>query len=145
MKLSKADEKTYPGLRQYVKGSLPSVINIPKIVNAIKAYGQLSKPQLKRALTYGKTPTLKVVAMPKICGEFSPGLAPRSNELRISRALVRQFEASGGSKRLTLLVGATILHELTHWGDDRDGSDHPEEEGNMFEKQAYNKVIPCRL
>ena len=43
----------------------------------------------------------------------------------------------------TLLLGATILHELAHWGDDQDGKDIPGEEGNMFETAAYGRVIPC--
>ena len=39
------------------------------------------------------------------------------------------------------LVGVTILHELTHWGDDQDGVDRPGEEGEEFEIKVYGKVI----
>lgn len=80
--------------------------------------------------------------MPKNqCGEFTP--SSKSNELRISKSLVDEFEKSGGAAKTTLLVGATILHELAHWGDDQDGIDIPGEEGSLFEKAAYGHVIPC--
>lgn len=80
--------------------------------------------------------------MPKNqCGEFTPDV--KSNEIRISKSLVEQFERSGGSRKFTLLVGASILHELSHWGDDQDGVDIPGEEGNLFETDAYGHVIPC--
>jgi len=80
--------------------------------------------------------------MPKNqCGEFTPN--SKSNEIRLSKSLIEGFEKSGGSKKTTLLVGATILHELAHWGDDQDGKDIPGEEGNLFETAAYRMVIPC--
>ena len=56
---------------------------------------------------------------------------------------MEEFEKSGGSRKSTLLIGATMLHELAHWGDDQDGKDIPGEEGNMFETAAYGMVIPC--
>ncbi len=143
MKLSKSDEKAYPGLLYYVKKDLPTVIKVPKIVKALEKNGEIKKRKLKTVLQYGIEPTLKVVAMPKNqCGEFSPNTS--SNELRISKSLVKEFEKSGGAKKITLLVGATILHELSHWGDDRDGADIPGEEGDLFEKAAYGHVIPCK-
>lgn len=73
--------------------------------------------------------------MPKNqCGEFTPN--SKSNELRISKSLVDEFEKSAGAAKITRLVGATILHELVHWGDDQDGKDIPGEEGNLFETEA---------
>jgi len=93
-------------------------------------------------MAWGTTPTLKVVAMPaNQCGEFTPNT--QSREIRISRTLVEKFEKSGGSKKITLLLGASILHELAHWGDDQDGIDIVGEEGNLFETSAYGHVIPC--
>ncbi len=55
--------------------------------------------------------------MPKNqCGEFTPN--SKSNEIRLSKSLAEEFEKIGGTKKATLLLGAPILHELAHWGDD---------------------------
>jgi hypothetical protein len=40
-----------------------------------------------------------------------------------------------------LLVESTLLHEMVHWGDWKDGVDQPDEEGKEFEKAAYGKDI----
>jgi hypothetical protein len=76
------------------------------------------------------------------CGEFTPDT--KSNELRIHKPLVEKLKKKY-SKEVTLLVGASILHELAHWGDDQDGKDLPGEEGELFEKAAYGHVIPCTI
>ncbi|MDX1696469.1 MAG: hypothetical protein R3208_22075 [Ketobacteraceae bacterium] len=142
MKIDIADQKRYPNLTEYVKNQLPKVKSIPKISNALLKNGEIRKKSLPVVLTWGIEPTIRVVAMPKNqCGEFTPNTG--SNEIRISKSLVEEFEKSGGSRKVTLLLGATILHELAHWGDDQDGKDLPGEEGNLFETDAYGKVIPC--
>lgn len=142
MNINAVDQKNYPNLVEYVKNQLPKVSTIPKIANALLKNGEIKKKSLSLVLTWGTQPTIKVVVMPKNqCGEFTPNSS--SNEIRISKSLVEEFEKSGGSKKSTLLLGATILHELTHWGDDQDGKDIAGEEGNMFETAAYGMVIPC--
>ncbi len=142
MKMSKSDQKKYPNLTLYVKTVLPKVKGIPKIANALLINAEIRKKSLSAVLTWGLQPTLKVVAMPhNQCGEFSPN--SKSYEIRISSFLVNKFEKSGGSRKATLLLGASILHELAHWGDDQDGKDIPGEEGNLFEIAAYGHVIPC--
>ena len=136
------DQKKYPKLTEYVKNQLPKVKAIPKIANALLKNGEIKKKSLPVVLMWGAKPTISVVAMPKNqCGEFTPNSS--SNEIRISKSLVEDFEKRGGSRKSTLLLGATILHELAHWGDDQDGKDIPGEEGNMFETAAYGMVIPC--
>jgi hypothetical protein len=142
MNLSLADQKKYPLLTSYVKNQLPKVRFIPKIVSALEKNGEISKKHLSFVLAWGVHPTIKIVPMPRNqCGEFTPN--SQSNEIRISRSLVEQFEKSGGNSKQTKLLGATILHELAHWGDDQDGKDIPGEEGNMFETAAYGMIIPC--
>lgn len=136
------DQKTYPNFKYYIKNDLPKVHSIPKIANALLKNGEIKKNNLRVVLGWGFQPTIKVVTMPKNqCGEFTPN--SKSNELRISKSLVDEFEKSGGAAKITRLVGATILHELAHWGDDQDGKDIPGEEGNLFETEAYGSVIPC--
>jgi len=142
MNITKIDQKKYPNLTQYVHYVLPKIKGIPKISNALLKNGEIQKKSLNAIMTWGSTPRLKVVTMPKYqCGEFTPN--SKSMEIRISRILVDKFEKSGGSKKLTLLLGASILHELAHWGDDQDGIDIVGEEGNLFETAAYGYVIPC--
>ncbi len=40
-----------------------------------------------------------------------------------------------------LLIESTLLHEMVHWGDYKDGVDQSGEEGKKFEKAAYGKDI----
>lgn len=142
MNISITDQKKYPNLTRYVKNQLPKVKGIPKLSNALMKNGEIKKKSLAIVLMWGTQPTIKVVPMPKNqCGEFTPN--SKSNEIRLSKSLVDEFEKSGGTKRITLLLGASILHELSHWGDDQDGKDIPGEEGNLFETASYGMVIPC--
>ena len=142
MNLSIADQKKYPNLTKYIKNQLIKVKGIPKISNALLKNGEIKKKSLGVVLMWGTQPTINVVPMLKNqCGEFTPN--SKSNEIRLSKSLVEEFEKSGGSKKVTLLLGASILHELAHWGDDQDVIDIPGEEGNMFETAAYGMVIPC--
>lgn len=136
------DQKKYPNLRNYVRYSLPKVSGIPIIANALLKNGEIKKRNLGAVLAWGSQPLVTVSFMIKNqCGEFTPNT--HSNEIRISSALANKFEQSGGTKTTTLLIGATILHELAHWGDDQDGKDIAGEEGNLFESAAYGHLIPC--
>ena len=135
MKMSATDEKAYPKLHAYVKYSLPTVIAVPRIVKSLEKNGEIKKKQLKQVLKYGGEPTIKVTALSNACGEFTPNVS--SNELRLHKSLVEKFEATPNDKILLMTVGATILHELAHWGDDQDKKDLPGEEGELFEKEAY--------
>ena len=143
MKLSAANQKKYPKFTHYVKHELPKVKHTPRIVNALRKYGEIKKGSLSSILSWGTKPTINIVAMPKNqCGAFTPN--SKSNEVRISKWLVQRFEKNSNKKPVIRLVEATILHELAHWGDDQDGKDIPGEEGNLFEKAAYGRVIACR-
>ncbi len=136
MKLSKAQEKQFPKLHYYLRVDIPKLAHHAKISAALGKYGQIKKSGLSMILNYGTGPQVSVVALANACGEFSPG--SRSNELRLHRSLVDAFERSAGDTVLLKTVGATILHELVHWGDDQDGIDYPGEEGELFEKHVYS-------
>ena len=135
MKLSKADEKSYPKLHYYVKHKLPDVTKQAVIVKALEKYGQIKAKTLKSVLAYGNEPTIAVTILSNACGEFTP--STKSNELRLHKSLVERFEKKPGDKVLLMTVGATILHELAHWADDSDGKDYAGEEGELFEKAVY--------
>lgn len=143
MKMSAADQLSFPKLKQYVQKSLPSVADVPIIRSAFLEIGQLNHSKLKQALAWGNEPTLKVTKLTGAVGEFTPDTG--SNEIRLDTDMVREFENGGGWRNAragrVLLVGVTILHELIHWGDDQDGVDRPGEEGEEFERRVYGKVI----
>ncbi|NOY83794.1 MAG: hypothetical protein GXO96_03025 [Nitrospirae bacterium] len=136
MKLSKTDEKKYPKLYYYLKNDVPKLSHHSKITKALSKYGQIKKPGLYIVLNYGFGPQVRVITLVRACGEFTPNV--KSNELRLHKSLVEKFEKSSGDRILLRTLGATILHELVHWGDDQDGIDYPGEEGELFEKHIYN-------
>jgi|SRR5215475_11953028 len=144
MQMSKQDIKDFPKLHQYVSVKIPDVRDVQVIINTIQKHsGTITKAAIKEALVWGKGPMLKVVVMSPL-GEFTPNTS--SNEIRLQKAMVQDFEAGKGLRKTTAgklvyLVGVTILHELTHWADDQDGVDTPGEEGELFEKDVYGKVI----
>ncbi len=136
MKLSKADEKKYPKLYFYLKTDIPKLSRHPTISKALSKYGQIKRTSLHLVLKYGSGPIVRVTTLVRACGEFTPNV--KSNEFRLHKSLVEKFEKSSGDRILLKTLGATILHELTHWGDDQDGIDYPGEEGELFEKHVYN-------
>ena len=143
MKMSKTDIRKYPKLAYYVKVNLPQVVHVPAIVQALKKIANLNDVKLRDALIWGKGPQIKVTYLVDAYGEFSPN--QQSNEIRIDTSLVTDFE-KGRGKRMAragsvYLVGITLLHELTHWGDDQNGIDRPGEEGEEFEKLVYGKLL----
>ena len=143
MKMSAADQASFPKLKQYVRYKLPEVANIPIIRAAMLEIAQLNHSKLKAALAWGNEPTLKVTILSGAVGEFTPDIG--SNEIRLDTRMVQEFESGRGLRNAkagrVYLVGVTILHELTHWGDDQDGVDRPGEEGEEFEIKVYGKVI----
>ena len=155
MNLDEATIKKYPKFHYYVKVNIPEVANVRAIISQIKKLsGTTSRATIMGALKWGEGPTIKVVPN-LICGTvkaygcYSWG----SNEIQIDEDLVKDFEAGKGlvknvaGKRVYLL-GATLLHELTHWADAQDGIDNPvpgdpsNEEGNAYEKGIYGKILP---
>jgi len=79
-------------------------------------------------------------------------IAGGGNEIQIDEKLVRIFESGkdlrpmkNGAK--VSVAGVTLLHELTHWADAKDGvddlvpGDPTNEEGNAFELEVYGKII----
>ena len=119
-------------------------LQVAVIVNTIqKLAGTISKATIRQALEWGHGPMVKVADLPDDTnGEFTPDSG--SNEIRINRKRVEQFEKGKGLEKtahgnLVYVVGTILLHELTHWADDQDGVDTPGEEGKMFEEAIYGK------
>jgi hypothetical protein len=105
-------------------------------------------------LKWGNAPQINVVSGLVCAGVEAFGCYTwGSDEISIDEDMVKDFEAGKGKVkktdgRLVYLVGATLLHELTHWADAQDGVDDPvpgdptNEEGNAYEKAVYGKVLP---
>lgn len=136
MRMTGADQATYRKMAYYVRHDLPRVVNVPSIRDAMRTIGQLNRAALEAALRWGHGPTLSIVSLPDAWGEFTPG----TNEIRVDRGLCQDFETSSPPRQVygrCYLLGVTLLHELVHWGDDRDGVDRPGEEGWEFEQVVY--------
>ena len=138
------DQTLYPKFTDYIKKDMKAVAGVKSIRRAFMKYGQLDHAGLKRALTWGNKPKVNVNWTISDYGEFQPGVG--SNVLQIRRSLVLDFEAGwdwvrnkGGDR--VHLAGVTVLHELIHWADDQDGKDYKGEEGELFEKAVYGKVL----
>ncbi|MBK1716054.1 hypothetical protein [Thiocystis violacea] len=144
MKMQNVDITRYPKFALYVKKSIPTIMESKAIVRAMQEIGQLDRATLQRAVKWGEGPDIQVVVLAGAYGEFTPDT--NSNEIRINKGLVEDFEAGRGVRKTksgknVYLVGVTLLHELVHWGDDKDGIDRAGEEGEEFERRVYGQVI----
>jgi len=133
---------------------MPKVSNVNAIVSRIaKLAGKTSTATIINGLQYGTDPQIEVVPILMCAGVKAYGCyAFGTNVIRVEQRLLSEFEAGKGIVKTTTgksvyLVGATLLHEFTHWADSQDGTDDPvpgdptNEEGNAFEIGVYGKVL----
>lgn len=143
MWLDPADARRYENLAEYMSRRLPTAYTVPSIAYALRKTGQFSRARLRTALRWGLGPTVRVRDLVGAYGEFTPGIS--SNEIRVHRATVEEFEAGRGIRRAragnVYLIGVTLIHELVHWCDDQDGIDRPGEEGEEFELLVYGRRV----
>lgn len=140
MRISSAFKKKYPKLSKWIKKEIPKAKNKSKVWTAFLKYSELSACKARRALGNGWYPILYFKAMPGSNGEFS-GLTFK-NRIYLADAICRRFENTDAKNAdMHLLLESTILHEMVHWGDWKDGVDQIVEEGKEFEKEAYGKDI----
>lgn len=143
MKLSAAIQKNYPRCTHYIRRVLPQVGQSNTIVGAMKKCAQLSASQFRRALAWGTWPELRVVALGGPYGAFNASSDP--NVIMIAPFVMSRHEAGTDGVRLAKgtvvpILGATILHEMVHWGDAKDKADRAGEEGEEFERLVYGEV-----
>lgn len=142
MKISAGFQKQYPCLAKWICDNLPKVTNNAKVFKAFQKYAELSKLNATQCLTAGTDPTIDFRHMPDANGEFEGGKF--ANTVFLAKTICDKFETSAKDakdKRMHLLVESTLLHEMVHWGDWKDGVDQAGEEGKAFEKAAYGKDI----
>ena len=106
------------------------------MIDAAEIYGQASRATFFSSLLSYKNPSLKEASLFGAFGEFTPNSG--STEIRIDKGLLERFERGTASN---ILLDATVLHELIHYLDDQNGKDYLGEEGELWEKASYGKVI----
>ena len=137
------DQLDYPHLADWVRNDLPRVPEKPKIWGVFKEFGQLNSLNALRALRWGgESPLIRITSLDKggkkVNGEFRP---EHDEWIFFSKEIADRFEVDHALVKARVLVESTILHELVHWGDFKDGIDQPGEEGKTFEKAAYDRDI----
>ncbi|MBB4284567.1 hypothetical protein [Roseospira goensis] len=130
----------YPKLKEFVSRQLYARATTNRRTwAAFLKYSELSDAKARAALTDGTLPRLKIEQMPGANGRFRGSTDPDAIEL--AKAVADTFEHNATDPDWQLLVESTILHELVHWGDWKDGKDQPGEEGKAFERAAYGRDV----
>lgn len=140
MKFDTAFEKQYPKLASWIATNLPKVKSKPKVWGAFLKYSELTATQATTAMTKGFNPEIHFRLMPGSNGQFQGAKFP--NRVFLAKSICDKFEASDmKNPNIHILIESTLLHEMVHWGDWKDGKDQAGEEGKAFEKAAYGKDI----
>ena len=143
-------ENLYPKLTEYLKNKLPSVGDIPLIVNTINTITDLTSEQIKNDLKWGQGPIINIIQLDdfgvntseKTVGFFK---ATTPNNIYLDIDYVNKLENGSLTQyekdALLFYLGTTILHEYVHFGDNQDGVDYPGEEGQLFEILVYGENV----
>ena len=133
----------YPMLTDWIYANIGKVPRKKRVFDAFVLYAELTPDDARDALvTTSRHPVVDYREMPGSNGQFSGG----TDEERVflAKNICDKFEGSAADRRdprMHMLVESTILHELVHWGDWKDGVDQPHEEGKAFERAAYGRDI----
>lgn len=81
-----------------------------------------------------------------VYGCFRPA---NPGQMEVGKRFAIAFEANAATGtdnkntagKLVYVVGATLLHELCHWGNQKHGTAEPTEQGLAFERATYGKTI----
>ena len=142
MNFSSGFRNSYPKLTAWIYEAMLNVPAKPTVWKAFKKYSELSEMQARAALlTCSAKPIIDVKDM-KDYGIFDG--AKDKDRVYLGKFMCDKFEGSRADAkdpRMHILIEATVLHELVHWGDWKDGMDQADEEGESFEKAAYGKII----
>lgn len=146
MKMNPLDIKTYRKFHQYVSCAIPTVQNMPFIINALKRFsGNSSESKIKQALEWNKGPSILIVK-DLMCGAVEAVGCYRSgvDVLEVEQAIVDEFEAGKGLRKtaygkMVYYVGVTLLHELCHWANDGTGKDDLTHD--KLEQALYGGVV----
>lgn len=139
-------KKDYPLCTAYLQTELPRMVFSGKVFEAFQKHGEMTEEEAKKALTLGEPPTLRPAfledAWGKYYGQGTPGLI---NDLFLSSTMLAWYEFSEANRNDVLMrqfLVITAMHEMVHWGDEKDGVDQAPEEGTAFEIEAFGKALP---
>ena len=120
MQLDRSLQRRFPRLAKWISTEIPKCRHNPRIWEAFLKYSQLTPKQATAALSWGVAPRIDVAAM-RSYGAYKPWFKWNRDKIFISRGLCRKFERQDPDIRVgkpwDLIMKATILHEMVHWGD----------------------------
>lgn len=152
MWMSKEQVALYPVFARYVRESMPGCSKVDRILRGLKMYGSLDETAARLALSWGHMPLVVVQDLwdddkweAEANGIFAPD---KPLQIGIAEHRVNQFETPGAggtdknaAGKPVFIVGATLLHELCHWGMHHSGLSEKRETGRAFERYVYGKQI----
>jgi RHS repeat-associated protein len=147
----------YKRLNSYLKNGIQGITQNKRVMAALRKHGQFTDEQIKKHLTFGEGPTLEVRDLGlangvwEINGRYLKGAetiggvygdGEKSTIIDLDVDLVEKLENAKGRDvdYYLFVVASTILHELTHYGEDR-GDNVKGEEGELFEIDAYGGKV----
>ena len=151
MQLSDDDQSTYPKLVEYVKFRMPEVLGVPLIVKNMKTFGSLPLEEFRAAMAWGRGPKIIIKILTNACGGLGEanGCFDSGNptQIELDSDTLDNFikDAYGKGCDLTksgkkvFIVGTTLLHELCHWGNYKNGVNEATEAGIAFEVATYGR------
>jgi hypothetical protein len=144
--------RDYAKFAQHVRTALPTVVRDKKIMAAIKNHSGADEATIKKGLTWGSGPLVKVTMLVPLQRDghvYTPtgGYKLHSNTIDVATADVGRYQ-TGQDIRKTVrgqvsLITIILLHELTHWAREKSDTDETpgEEDGFEFEKEVYGEII----
>jgi len=140
MRISPAFRTSYPTLAAWIEVNLLKIKLKPKVWKAFLRYSELKEPYATWSITPGYNPDIYAKLMPGSNGQFIGAKYP--NRVFLAKSMCEKFEnVDFANPKMHMLIESTLLHEMVHWGDWKDGVDQVGEEGTAFEKAAYGKDI----
>ena len=140
VKMLAGQQSEFPKLAKFIETDLPGIAGNARIWDAFLTFSELKEEDARETLAWKSGPRLQILNLHGANGSFDPD---KPTQIVLAREIAKRFdERDSDLIEARLLVQATVLHELVHWGDARDGrvrTDH--EIGNAFEIEAYGRNI----
>ncbi len=115
-------KREFPNLADWIEEDIPATIDQQQIFDAFCKFAQLTKPEGKKVLSINKSaPEINFRSI-KSYGEYRGEVFKSSRDkVFIGRKFCKAFNRLSGDQRFgtnwDLIMRATIMHEMVHWGD----------------------------
>jgi RHS repeat-associated protein len=120
-KMKPGDQKKYSVLANYLRSGIKEILNSPRIMNALKKYGQFSEKDVKeKIIKWNSGIEIQIVDKPGgLEGANGFYMGGRNNPIQISKSLADQLQNSSNEDRQAALLAivSTIFHESVHQND----------------------------